>query len=88
MKYKLSSQQIASQVGDETVILNHQKGSYYGLDGVGVLVWDSLSEGPKTVEELCLTVMNSYEVEDAECKSDIDNLLKELIAEKLVEVAE
>ena len=35
MKYQLTSEQISSKVAGETVILNHSKGAYYGLDEVG-----------------------------------------------------
>jgi hypothetical protein len=88
MKYKLTSEQIASKVAGETVILNHNKGAYYGLDEVGVLVWDTLEKGPQTIDELCAVVLAEYDVEEAECKSDVDDLLKDLISERLVEITE
>ena len=86
MKYQLTSEQIASKVAGETVILNHNKGSYYGLDEVGVLVWDTLEKGPKTIEDLCEVVVSEYAIEKEECKADIDVLLKDLVSERLVEV--
>ncbi len=85
MKYKLTSEQIASKVAGETVILNHSKGTYYGLDEVGVVVWDLLEKGPQTLDALCEAVIAEYDVEIAECKTDVDQLLKELISERLVE---
>ncbi|GGM80627.1 hypothetical protein GCM10010967_10570 [Dyadobacter beijingensis] len=86
MKYQLTSDQISSKVAGETVILNHSKGAYYGLDEVGVLVWDTLEKGPQTIEELCEAVTSEYEVDAETCKSDIDGLLKDLISERLVEI--
>jgi hypothetical protein len=86
MKYKLTSEQIASKVAGETVILNHNKGAYYGLDEVGVLVWDALEKGPQTLDGLCEAVLAEYDVEKEECKSDVDALLKDLISERLVEI--
>ncbi|MCF0039519.1 PqqD family protein [Dyadobacter fanqingshengii] len=85
-KYQLTSDQISSKVAGETVILNHNKGAYYGLNDVGVLVWDNLEKGPQTIESLCNAVTSEYEVDPDTCKSDIDTLLKDLISEKLVEV--
>ncbi|WP_031525671.1 PqqD family protein [Dyadobacter crusticola] len=85
MKYQLTSDQISSKVAGETVILNHNKGAYYGLDEVGVLVWDTLEKGPQTIEELCNVVVSEYDVDLDTCKGDIDTLLKDLISEKLVE---
>ena len=87
-KYQLTSDQISSKVAGETVILNHSKGAYYGLNEVGVLVWDNLEKGPQTLDALCEAVTSEYEVDPETCKSDIDVLLKDLISEKLVEVTE
>ena len=85
-KYQLTSDQISSKVAGETVILNHSKGAYYGLNDVGVLVWDSLEKGPQTLDALCDAVVSEYEVDAETCKSDLNILLKDLISEKLVEV--
>ena len=86
MKYKLSSEQIASKVAGETVILNHNKGAYYGLDEVGVFIWDQLEKEPQTIDSLCDAVVDEYNVDKDTCKADIDLLLKDLISEKLVEI--
>jgi len=88
MKYKLTSQQIASNVGGEIVILNHNKGEYYGLDEVGALVWNSLEEQPQTLDSLCSAVLEDYDIDKQTCLEDIELLLKDLISEKLVEVTE
>jgi len=85
-KYQLTSDQISSKVAGETVILNHSKGAYYGLNDVGVLVWDNLEKGPQTLDALCDAVVSEYEVDAETCKSDLNILLKDLISEKLVEV--
>lgn len=86
MKYQLTSDQISSKVAGETVILNHAKGAYYGLDEVGALIWDTLEKGPQSIEDLCEAVSGEYEVDEETCKTDIDGLLQDLISEKLVEV--
>ena len=86
MKYQLTSEQIASKVAGETVILNHSKGAYYGLDEVGVLVWDTLEKGPQTIDDLCDVVVGEYAVDKEDCRADIDVLLKDLISERLVEI--
>ncbi len=85
MKYRLTTNQIASKVAGEMVILNHKKGEYFGLDDVGVTVWELLEQGPKTIQELCDMVTFQYEVKPATCMEDIGGLIRELMAEKLVE---
>ncbi|KAA6441075.1 PqqD family protein [Dyadobacter flavalbus] len=86
MKYQLTSDQISSKVAGETVILNHSKGAYYGLDEVGVLIWDTLEKGPQTMDALCEVIINEYDVDTETCKNDVDVLLKDLMSEKLVEI--
>lgn len=88
MKYQLTSDQISSKVGGETVILNHNKGAYYGLNEVGVLVWDTLEQGPQTMDSLCEVVSNEYDVDVETCRKDVDDLIRDLISEKLVEEVE
>lgn len=88
MKYQLTSEQISSKVAGETVILNHNKGAYYGLDEVGVLIWDTLEKGPQTIESLCEAVTSEYDIDADTCKSDVGGLLKDLISERLVETTE
>ncbi|QRR01735.1 PqqD family protein [Dyadobacter sandarakinus] len=86
MKYELTEDQISSKVGEDTVILNHNKGAYYGLNQVGLVVWDTLEQGPQTVDELCDAVISEYEVDELTCRRDVDALLKDLVSEKLVRV--
>jgi hypothetical protein len=88
MKYKLTSEQISSRVAGEVVILNHNKGAYYGLDDVGALVWDSLEKGPQTIDQLCETVIGEYDIDADACREDIDALLKDLISEQLVQIVD
>jgi hypothetical protein len=86
MKYQLTSNQISSKVAGEMVILNHSKGAYYGLDEVGVLIWDTLEKGPQTIDALCDVVTGEYDVDMETCRTDVDGLLKDLVSEKLVEI--
>ncbi|MPR32606.1 PqqD family protein [Salmonirosea aquatica] len=83
-KFSLSTAQVSSNMADEVVILNHDKGMYYGLSEVGALVWSALESGPKSFDELCELVMNEYEVDRVNCEEDIAALLDELLREKLV----
>lgn len=84
-KYKLTTQQISSNLSGEVIILDHGKGIYYGLDEVGALIYAELEKGPQTIEELCNLVSTEYEIEQSECRHDIELLVKDLIKEKLVE---
>jgi Coenzyme PQQ synthesis protein D (PqqD) len=84
MTYRLTSQQISSQMGDETVILNHKEGVYFNVEGVGSVIWQRLQEAPQT---LIKAVMDEFDTDEATCRPDIEAFLDELMHEKLVEMA-
>lgn len=77
--------QIASQLGDESVILNLNDGMYYGLDPIGTRIWHLL-EQPRDVREICQLLQADYEVEPAECETAVLALVRDLNARGLVEL--
>ena len=44
-----SLNQISAQLGDETVMMNIEKGNYYGLDSVGRKIWEIGGSGGFTL---------------------------------------
>jgi hypothetical protein len=85
IRYKLSDHQVSTSLLNESVILNHSKGEYYGLNEIGTKVWDLIKESPKSCRELVTLILEEYEVEESQCTLDIENLLEELLNEKLIE---
>lgn len=78
--------QVTSRLGEEIVILNLSDGTYYGLDGVGVRVWELIQE-PHTIGQLCELICAEYEVALETCTSDILALVAEMEGAGIVEVA-
>lgn len=85
-RFKLSAEQVSSQVSDEVVILNHEQGIYYGMGQVGTTLWQALESGTRSFDELCLLIRAEYEVDQQTCETDVSALLQELIDKKLVEI--
>lgn len=77
--------QVSAEVEGEAVILSLADGVYYGLDGVGALVWELLRE-PRAVADLRDAVMDQFEVDAATAQRDLLALLAELAERRLVEV--
>lgn len=86
VKYKIASKIVMSTIGEEAVILDPVKGSYYGLDEVGVEVWNQLSESAKTPQQLVEYIQSVYEVAQEECLKDVSELLDTLYQAGLIEV--
>lgn len=77
---------ISTELEGETVILDLASGVYSGLDAVGTSVWNIL-EQPTTFSDLCRKIMEEYEVDADACRADLLAFVKELVANKLITVA-
>ena len=77
--------QVSCDLAGEAAILDITSGIYYGLNAVGARIWN-LIQTPKTVDEVCQTIVQEYDVEAERCTPDILALLAELVAKGLVAV--
>ena len=78
---------LTSHVGDETVMLDVEKGYYYGLDPVATRVWDLAAE-PIVVTTLCERLTAEFDVDLATCTQDVLAFLESLHANGLLDVSE
>jgi hypothetical protein len=77
--------QISSDLGGESVILNMKSGVYHGLNEVGARVWD-LIEKPQSVKDIKQVLLEEYEVEADICTKDLFLLLDNLKTAGLIKV--
>ena len=77
--------QISADLDGERVILLLSKGIYYGLDAVGVRVWELL-QVPRKVGRIRDRLVEEYEVQPEQCEKDLFRLLERLVSEKLIGV--
>lgn len=85
-RYSASKDHVYCELEGEAVILSLRDGIYYGLNAVGLRIWE-LIQTPQSMDEILDTLTAEYEVERAQCQGDVTGLLDELIAKGLVEVA-
>jgi hypothetical protein len=80
--------EVAAKVIDgEAIMINLANGIYYSMDKVGGLIWEML-EGGQSLEEMIATIIARYDVSLEQVKTDIEQLVDELLRENLVTVAE
>jgi hypothetical protein len=84
---RVSPDQISADIGGEAVLLQLQRGQYYGLNQIGAQVWKLLQKGPTSVAALQKFVIERYEVEPAECAHDLQVLLRNMAEAGLIEIA-
>ena len=82
-RVKIPEEVLARQVGDETVMLDLAKGTYFGLDPVGARIWQLLGEG-KTLAQVCEAMIDEYDVSRDDIERDVMRLVEELIERGLI----
>ena len=81
----VASDQITSQLGDESVILGLSDGMYYGLDAIGTRIW-GLLDCPQSARRICEALREDYEVQAVECEDAVLALLRDLKTRALIEI--
>lgn len=82
--YRHSTDVLTAQVDDDLVMMSIQAGNYYGIGGIGTLVWRLLAD-PRSIDELVDVVVADYDVEREQCASDLVSFVEELVELNLVE---
>ncbi|WP_424016475.1 PqqD family protein [Halorientalis pallida] len=78
---------LSTTLEGESVILHVDAGKYYGFNEVGTRVWEQVQE-PQTIESVCETITDEYDVSTEQCREDVDELVTELIEKDLVHVVD
>jgi len=69
----------------EIVILNLEKGEYFGVDDVGTRVWTLLAEG-RSLREVADIMVSEYDVPRETVAADLLRLAGELISHGLIRI--
>lgn len=79
-----STEQYSAMMDGEIVMIDINRGQYYGLDGVGIRIWNHLTQ-PRRVSELCELLLAEYDVAPASCEADVLRFLNEMETQRLIE---
>ena len=82
-RLKIPPQVMSRVVGDEMVLLDLASGEYFGLDGVGQRIWESVSEG-KSLAETVEAITAEYDVNTEQAQSDVLEFGKILVERGLL----
>ncbi|MEO0925482.1 MAG: PqqD family peptide modification chaperone [Cyanobacteria bacterium J06643_13] len=75
----------SSEVGDETMMMDVDRGMYYALNPVSSRIW-ALLEQPLAVQEICDRLLEEYEIEPAVCQQEVIKFLGQLLDRQIVTV--
>ena len=79
-----SQRVLSNSIDSETVLLNIQKSSYYGLDSIASRIWAIVAK-PVQLEDLIQTLLEEYDVGRDACITDVLPFLQDLVDEGLIE---
>jgi hypothetical protein len=81
--FEIPTHVAARRVGEETVIIDLEGGSYFGLDSVGARIWELIGRG-MDLADVRDTLLSEYDVTVDRLEGDLLKLIDELTARRLV----
>jgi hypothetical protein len=82
-KLSIPPQVMSRLVGDETVLLDLASGVYFGLDGVGKVIWESVSKGNNLGQAVAIIVAE-YDVDEEQAQTDVIEFASDLVMRGLL----
>ena len=82
----ISPDVLTAHLSGEAVLLNLADKNYYRLNETAALVWSGLERGASR-EEIVTSLVNNYEVDDAEAEKQMDAVIDDFRAKNLVTIS-
>ena len=82
-KLSIPPQVMSRLVGDETVLLDLATGVYFGLDGVGKRIWESVADG-NDLGQAVADIVAEYEVDEEQARADVIEFASDLVTRGLL----
>lgn len=84
-RLRVAENVLIRELEGESVLLNLDTESYFGLDDVGTRMWSALTSS-ETIEASYEHLVGEYDVSNKQLRKDLESLVKELIEHGLVEI--
>lgn len=82
-KLSVPPQVMSRLVDDETVLLDLASGIYFGIDGVGQRIWETIVDG-RGLDDAVAAIVAEYEVDAAQAEADVLAFASELVERGLL----
>ena len=76
--YIRNNNTVSGRLSDELVMMDIDKGKYFSLNPVATRIWDLLVL-PLTIDELCDRLMEEYEVDAEQCRTEVTEVINEMV---------
>ena len=78
---------LSQEVSGETVLLDLNNESYFGLNEVGTRIWQLL-QAEENLQNIYEKLLDEFEVDAEVLQRDFDNIIKELLQSKVIALTE
>jgi hypothetical protein len=82
-KLSIPPQVMSRLVGDETVLLDLASGIYFGLDGVGKRIWETVEDGQSLAQTVAV-ITAEFAVDEAQAQEDVIQFTSDLVERGLL----
>jgi len=86
-RFNISDEVLSQEVNGETVLLDLEGESYFGLNEVGTRIWQLLQDKPMVAQVLD-TLSDEYDVSREQLEGDVSELLDKLAGAGLINHAQ
>ena len=76
---------LANQVGNEIVMMDMEKGKYYGTNRTGSYIWQIL-ETPMTFPALCSRLAADFNIPEEKCTEEVKVFLQQMQSEGIIAI--
>lgn len=73
----------AADLDGEKVMMNLNKGKYYGLNNVGSRIWE-LAENQISISDIVKVLKSEYDVESNTCETSVLDFISKLLNEDII----
>jgi len=77
-KFTIRKDVISTELDGEIVLMDVARGEYYSLNEVGTLIWKTIGESVVTFNDICLAVLDVFDIDRFTCEADVTRLLKHM----------
>ncbi len=85
--YRRKQETISGRLHDQLVMMDIDKGQYFALNPVATRIWELL-EKPQTIEALCNSLLDEFEVDPGRCQKEVQKHLDEMAKLDLIVATE
>jgi hypothetical protein len=79
----INSSVVSAELDGEMVLLDIESGIYFGIDPVGTIIWNKLSEGAD-VEVIISSILSEYDIDADTVRADVATFIETLRDKNLI----